>query len=393
MPAATAAAEPDDDPPGVWAYVARIERRGRIARGERRRRGLAGDGSPACFSIITTGASARGRQPRKIFDPISVGRSAVSMMSLIPTAMPRSRPGAGGADVVGPADEGADGLVVRLDGVKRLRDRRVSRKLAGSDPALEVGERDHRHFSLAKDRPLLRRAPGSGKRLRASVIPGRCEASNPESQQFPVPHEDRRPGMTYPPFPHAASLIHLPSPGAPGHSNARHDELTDAQRLDWLRLIRSDNVGPRTFRPLVNHFGSARAALEGCPDWRGAAARHGRGGFAARRRPSRTCRRERLGVHCWRRARTVIRHGLRTLDDPPPLLGVRGDPRRADASHDRHRRFAQCVGRRSEIRRLARARPRRGRLYHRSGSGARHRRGSASRQPRERNSGGAGRRS
>jgi len=37
--------------------------------------------------------------------------------------------------------------------------------------------------------------------------------------------------------------------------------LTDAQRLDWLRLIRSDNVGPRTFRSLINYFGSAHAAL------------------------------------------------------------------------------------------------------------------------------------
>ena len=37
--------------------------------------------------------------------------------------------------------------------------------------------------------------------------------------------------------------------------------LTEAQRVDWLRLIRSDNVGPRTFRSLVNHFGSARNAL------------------------------------------------------------------------------------------------------------------------------------
>src|SRR3954467_1066632 len=42
--------------------------------------------------------------------------------------------------------------------------------------------------------------------------------------------------------------------------------LTDAQRLDWLRLIRSDNVGPRTFRSLVDHFGTARAALERLPD-------------------------------------------------------------------------------------------------------------------------------
>ena len=34
--------------------------------------------------------------------------------------------------------------------------------------------------------------------------------------------------------------------------------LTDEQRLDWLRLIRSENVGPRTFRILLNHTGSAR---------------------------------------------------------------------------------------------------------------------------------------
>ena len=51
--------------------------------------------------------------------------------------------------------------------------------------------------------------------------------------------------------------------------------LTDAQRLDWLRLIRSENVGPRTFRSLVRHYGSAGAALETLPDLarRGGAAR------------------------------------------------------------------------------------------------------------------------
>src|SRR3954447_25402094 len=36
--------------------------------------------------------------------------------------------------------------------------------------------------------------------------------------------------------------------------------LTDTQKLDWLRLIRSENVGPRTFRTLLNHYGGARAA-------------------------------------------------------------------------------------------------------------------------------------
>ena len=42
--------------------------------------------------------------------------------------------------------------------------------------------------------------------------------------------------------------------------------LTDEQRLDWLRLIRSDNIGPRTFRTLINHYGGARAALDALPE-------------------------------------------------------------------------------------------------------------------------------
>ena len=42
----------------------------------------------------------------------------------------------------------------------------------------------------------------------------------------------------------------------------REIRLNDEQRLDWLRLIRSENVGPRTFRALLNHYGGARAALE-----------------------------------------------------------------------------------------------------------------------------------
>src|SRR5271169_3165186 len=74
--------------------------------------------------------------------------------------------------------------------------------------------------------------------------------------------------------------------------------LSDAERIDWLRLIRSDNVGPRTFRSLIHHCGSAHAALERLPDL----ARHG--GAA---RPARICSEEdaraelaasaRLGVH------------------------------------------------------------------------------------------------
>lgn len=41
--------------------------------------------------------------------------------------------------------------------------------------------------------------------------------------------------------------------------------LSDQQRLNWLRLIRSDNVGPASFRELIAYCGSAAAALERLP--------------------------------------------------------------------------------------------------------------------------------
>ena len=41
--------------------------------------------------------------------------------------------------------------------------------------------------------------------------------------------------------------------------------LTEAQKLDWLHLIRCENIGPRTFRPLLNRYGGAGAALEALP--------------------------------------------------------------------------------------------------------------------------------
>lgn len=42
--------------------------------------------------------------------------------------------------------------------------------------------------------------------------------------------------------------------------------LSDRQRLAWLRLIRTPNVGPASFRELINRFGSAEAALDALPE-------------------------------------------------------------------------------------------------------------------------------
>ncbi|QBR72001.1 DNA-protecting protein DprA [Beijerinckiaceae bacterium] len=43
-------------------------------------------------------------------------------------------------------------------------------------------------------------------------------------------------------------------------------ELNDAERFDWLRLVRSENIGPRTFQLLLSRYGSAGAALSALPD-------------------------------------------------------------------------------------------------------------------------------
>jgi DNA processing protein len=102
-------------------------------------------------------------------------------------------------------------------------------------------------------------------------------------------------------------------------------KLTDTERLNRLRLIRSDNVGPRTFRSLMHHFGSARAALAHLPELakRGGASRamricseeDARAELAA-------C--ERLGVSLLAPEEAGYPPRLTTIDDAPPLLGVRG---------------------------------------------------------------------
>ncbi|WP_134496754.1 DNA-processing protein DprA [Microvirga pakistanensis] len=100
--------------------------------------------------------------------------------------------------------------------------------------------------------------------------------------------------------------------------------LTDEQRLDWLRLIRSDSVGPRTFRTLINRFGGASAALEALPDL----AR--RGGRPALKVMSRAeAEKEmaaaiRLGVRFIAMGEPDYPKTLQAVDTAPPLIGVRG---------------------------------------------------------------------
>lgn len=110
-----------------------------------------------------------------------------------------------------------------------------------------------------------------------------------------------------------------------GHSS-QPSRLTDAQRLDWLRLTRSDHVGPRTFRSLVNHCGSARAALDRLPDLarRGGATRPGRICSAAEA-AAEIAAATRINVRFVVPGEAGYPPRLAMLDDAPPLLAIRGD--------------------------------------------------------------------
>jgi DNA processing protein len=101
--------------------------------------------------------------------------------------------------------------------------------------------------------------------------------------------------------------------------------LTESQRIDWLRLIRSENVGPRTFRSLVNHFGSASEALSRLPDLarRGGASRPGRLSSEAEARDELAAA-QRIGVSLLAPGEAGYPPHLTTIDDAPPMLGVRG---------------------------------------------------------------------
>lgn len=107
--------------------------------------------------------------------------------------------------------------------------------------------------------------------------------------------------------------------------NKRSITLTEKQKLAWLRLIRSDNIGPVTFRDLINHFGSAEAALDALPDLsrRGGAARSPRIATLAQvEREMETA--TRFGARFVGIGEPDYPPALREIDGAPPLIAMKG---------------------------------------------------------------------
>lgn len=102
--------------------------------------------------------------------------------------------------------------------------------------------------------------------------------------------------------------------------------LTDEQRLDWLRLIRSENVGPRTFRALINQYGGAAGALEALPDL---ARRSGRLMLKVCSRAEaekEMAAAARLGIRFIAMGEPDYPKTLQAIDTAPPLIALRGSP-------------------------------------------------------------------
>jgi DNA processing protein len=112
-------------------------------------------------------------------------------------------------------------------------------------------------------------------------------------------------------------LTHAPLPQA---------QLDDRQRIACLRLIRSENIGPVTFRELINRFGGATEAIDAIPEL---SRRSGR------RRPFRLCptadaEREleaaaRIDAHPLFTIEPHYPALLAHLDAPPPLIYAKGN--------------------------------------------------------------------
>lgn len=101
--------------------------------------------------------------------------------------------------------------------------------------------------------------------------------------------------------------------------------LTDAQRFDWVRLIRCEGVGPRTFQSLINRFGSASDAVAALPDLARKAGRLvvGVPSVADIEREFEAARR--LGAVFIATGEPDYPAALQAIDTAPPVIAVRGN--------------------------------------------------------------------
>ncbi len=121
------------------------------------------------------------------------------------------------------------------------------------------------------------------------------------------------------PKPDQPELFSAPSPPPPA-------KLSDEEKLACLRLIRSENVGPVTFRDLINYYGGASKALDVLPSL----SRRGGSGRPIRICPKADAERElataqRIGAVPLFTVERDYPAILARSEAPPPMLYVKGN--------------------------------------------------------------------
>lgn len=106
----------------------------------------------------------------------------------------------------------------------------------------------------------------------------------------------------------------------PPHAKA----LSPQDRIDWLRLARSENVGPLTFRTLLQEYGSAGAALDALPGLAGRGGRRNYKPCPLHAAEGELAAADKAGalLHCL--PDEGFPELLRHTDPPPPLIYSKG---------------------------------------------------------------------
>jgi len=106
----------------------------------------------------------------------------------------------------------------------------------------------------------------------------------------------------------------------------RRRPLTDPERLDWLRLIRTENVGPITFFKLLERFDTVSQALQALPDLARRGGRLKPLTVASRAEAEReVAANARFGARLIAACEPDYPPLLVAIDDPPPVISLLGN--------------------------------------------------------------------
>ncbi|WP_142416789.1 DNA-processing protein DprA [Bartonella massiliensis] len=102
--------------------------------------------------------------------------------------------------------------------------------------------------------------------------------------------------------------------------------LTDRQRLSWLRLLRSENIGAVSFRNLIDHYKTAENALAALPEL----SRKGGGSASIKIASLEDVEKEiqeaeRLGIRFIGMGEPDYPAFLKVTESPPPLIAIKGN--------------------------------------------------------------------